>query len=233
MAKKILVVDDEAHIRELVRFNLEKEGFQVAEVVDGATALKAVRAEKPDLVILDLMLPVIDGLEICRTLKKDTETQGIPVIMLTAKAEEIDKILGLEMGADDYLTKPFSPRELVARIKAVMRRVKREPGVEGELTIGNLRINFSRYGATLSGQRIELTPKEFELLKLFVTNIGKVLTRDHLLEKIWGYEYFGDTRTVDVHVRHLRSKLEKDPELNDAIETVRGVGYRFKEMTAG
>jgi two-component system, OmpR family, alkaline phosphatase synthesis response regulator PhoP len=233
MAKKILVVDDEAHIRELVRFNLEKEGFSVIEAVDGVTAIKTVRSEKPELVVLDLMLPVIDGLEVCRTLKKDTDTSGIPVIMLTAKSEEIDKILGLEMGADDYLTKPFSPRELLARIKAVMRRVKREPGAEGELVIGNLRINFSRYGATLSGQRIDLTPKEFELMKLFVTNIGKVLTRDYLLEKIWGYEYFGDTRTVDVHVRHLRSKLEKDPDLADAIETVRGVGYRFKETTTG
>jgi len=233
MEKKILVVDDEANIRELVRFNLEKEGFTVIEAVDGVTAISTVRAEKPDLVVLDLMLPAIDGLEVCRVLKKDVATSGIPVIMLTAKAEEIDKILGLEMGADDYLTKPFSPRELLARIKAVLRRVNREPGAEGELTIGNLRINFARYGATLSGERVELTHKEFELLKLFVTNTGKVLTRDYLLEKIWGYEYFGDTRTVDVHVRHLRSKLEKDPYLAEAIETVRGVGYRFKESIAG
>lgn len=233
MEKKILVVDDEANIRELVRFNLEKEGFTVIEAVDGVTAISTVRAEKPDLVVLDLMLPALDGLEVCRVLKKDVATSGIPVIMLTAKAEEIDKVLGLEMGADDYLTKPFSPRELLARIKAVLRRVNREPGAEGELTIGNLRINFARYGATLSGERVELTHKEFELLKLFVTNTGKVLTRDYLLEKIWGYEYFGDTRTVDVHVRHLRSKLEKDPHLAEAIETVRGVGYRFKETIAG
>lgn len=233
MAKKILVVDDEAHIRELVRFNLEKEGYTVIEAIDGTTALKAVRLEKPDLVVLDLMLPVVDGLEVCRALKKDAELNGIPVIMLTAKAEEIDKVLGLEMGADDYLTKPFSPRELLARIKAVLRRIRRDPVTEGELVIGNLRINFSRYGVTLDGQRVDLTPKEFELLKLFVTNLGRVLTRDLLLEKIWGYEYFGDTRTVDVHVRHLRSKLEKDPELADAIETVRGVGYRFKETIVG
>ena len=233
MEKKIVVVDDEANIRELVRFNLEKEGFTVIEAVDGVTAISTVRAEKPDLVVLDLMLPALDGLEVCRVLKKDVATSGIPVIMLTAKAEEIDKVLGLEMGADDYLTKPFSPRELLARIKAVLRRVNREPGAEGELTIGNLRINFARYGATLSGERVELTHKEFELLKLFVTNTGKVLTRDYLLEKIWGYEYFGDTRTVDVHVRHLRSKLEKDPHLAEAIETVRGVGYRFKETIAG
>lgn len=232
MEKKILVVDDEANIRELVRFNLEKEGFLVIEAVDGVTAINTVRTEKPDLVVLDLMLPALDGLEVCRVLKKDVATSGIPVIMLTAKGEEIDKVLGLEMGADDYLTKPFSPRELLARIKAVLRRVKREPGVEGELAIGNLRINFAHYGATLSGERVELTPKEFELLKLFVTNTGKVLTRDYLLEKIWGYEYFGDTRTVDVHVRHLRSKLEKDPQLAEAIETVRGVGYRFKETIA-
>lgn len=231
MAKKILVVDDEANIRELVRFNLEKEGFLVAEAVDGVNAIKAVRSEQPDLVVLDLMLPFLDGLEVCRALKRDVKTNTIPVIMLTAKAEEIDKILGLEMGADDYLTKPFSPRELLARIKAVMRRSVRDPGTEGELVFGNLRINFSQYEATLSGERIELTPKEFELLKLFVINVGKVMTRDSLLEQIWGYEYFGDTRTVDVHVRHLRAKLEKDVALAEAIETVRGVGYRFRETT--
>lgn len=233
MQKTILVVDDEANIRELVRFNLEKEGFFVQEAVDGVAAVKTVRSEKPDLVVLDLMLPLLDGLEVCRALKREVATSSIPVIMLTAKTEEIDKILGLELGADDYLTKPFSPRELVARIKAVLRRVDRGPGGEGELTIGNLRINFAQFAATLSGERIELTPKEYELLKLFVTNVGRVLTRDYLLEKIWGYEYFGDTRTVDVHIRHLRSKLEKDPQLADAIETVRGAGYRFKETTAG
>jgi len=233
MAKKILVVDDEAHIRELIRFNLEKEGFTVIEAVDGSAALKAVRMERPDLVVLDLMLPVIDGLEVCQALKKDAEMSGIPVIMLTAKAEEIDKVLGLELGADDYITKPFSPRELLARIKAVLRRISRDPAIEEERVIGKLRINFLRYGVTLDGERVELTPKEFELLKIFVTNLGRVLTREFLLEKIWGYEYFGDTRTVDVHVRHLRAKLEKDPELADAIETVRGVGYRFKETIVG
>ncbi|MCX7780284.1 MAG: response regulator transcription factor [Negativicutes bacterium] len=227
---KVLLVDDEANIRELVKFNLEKAGFGVIEAMDGINAVKLARSEKPDLVVLDLMLPGMDGLEVCRTLKGEKQTSGIPVIMLTAKNEEIDKVIGLELGADDYMTKPFSARELVARVKAVLRRSHREQPTANELAVGNLRLNFSRYEAYLGSERLELTPKEYELLKLFITNTGKVYTREQLLEKVWGYEYFGDTRTVDVHVRHLRAKLAADPEASELIETVRGYGYRFRDV---
>lgn len=230
MPDKILVVDDELHIRELVKFNLLKEGFEVLEASDGHAAVKMARAEKPDLVVLDLMLPGLDGLEVCRSLKGRRETAAIPIIMLTAKSEEIDKVIGLELGADDYLTKPFSTRELTARVKAVLRRSHKDASQVGEMTIGELRLNFSRYEAHLGKEKLELTPKEYELIKLLSTNVGKVFTRDQLLEKIWGYEYFGDTRTVDVHVRHLRAKLAQDAEIADAIETVRGVGYRFRDI---
>lgn len=230
MPDKILVVDDELHIRELVKFNLMKEGFEVSEAGDGHAAVKMVRTEKPDLVILDLMLPGLDGLEVCRSLNGRRETAAIPIIMLTAKSEEIDKVIGLELGADDYLTKPFSTRELTARVKAVLRRSHKDTSQVGEMVIGELRLNFSRYEAYLGKEKLELTPKEYELIKLLSTNVGKVFTRDQLLEKIWGYEYFGDTRTVDVHVRHLRAKLAQDTEIADAIETVRGVGYRFRDI---
>ena len=229
MTTKVLIVEDEAHIRELVRFNLLKEGFLVIEAEDGVAAMTVVRREKPELVLLDLMLPGQDGLEVCRMLKSQKETAGIAIIMLTAKAEEIDKVLGLEMGADDYLTKPFSPRELVARVKAVLRRSQKDASLAGELIVGKLRMNFGRYEIYIGNEKLELTPKEFELLKLFVTNVGKAFTREQLLEKIWGYEYFGDTRTVDVHIRHLRIKLGGDAGMAEAIETVRGVGYRFSD----
>ncbi|SEO92638.1 response regulator [Propionispora vibrioides] len=230
MTGNILVVDDEVAIRELVKFNLQKEGYAVLEADNGTVALQTARQNKPDLIVLDLMLPELDGLEVCRSLKNQQATAGIPIIMLTAKTEEIDKIIGLELGADDYMTKPFSPRELVARVKAVLRRSQKEPAGTGELTVSRLRFHFSRYEVFLNKTKLELTPKEYELLKLFVTNIGKVYTREQLLEKVWGYEYFGDTRTVDVHVRHLRAKLAEDSEVAEAIETVRGVGYRFREI---
>ncbi|CVK18757.1 MULTISPECIES: response regulator [Sporomusa] len=230
MAGKILVIDDELNIRELIKFNVEKAGYKVLEADNGQTAVAVTKAEQPDLVVLDLMLPGMDGLEVCRIIKNSRETAAIPIIMLTAKNEEIDKILGLELGADDYLTKPFSPRELVARIKAVLRRSHKDNVAGGELVIGKLKLNFSRYEAYLGTVKLELTPKEYEMLKLFVTNTGKVFTREQLLEKVWGYEYFGDTRTVDVHVRHLRVKLGQDNEVAEAIETVRGVGYRFKDL---
>lgn len=230
MTGSILIVDDEAAIRELLKFNLQKEGYHVLEAETGPDGLVIAKTEKPDLVILDLMLPGLDGLEICRNLKSQQNTAGIPIIMLTAKNEEIDKIIGLELGADDYLTKPFSPRELVARIKAVLRRSNKEALPAGELIVGKLRLNFSRYEAFLSKNKLELTPKEYELLKLFITNLGRVYSREQLLEKVWGYEYFGDTRTVDVHVRHLRAKLAAEPEVAEAIETVRGVGYRFRDI---
>jgi two-component system, OmpR family, alkaline phosphatase synthesis response regulator PhoP len=229
VSTKILIVEDEAHIRELVSFNLLKEGYIVIEAEDGVSATTLVRREKPELVLLDLMLPGQDGLEVCRLLKSQKETAGIAIIMLTAKAEEIDKVLGLEMGADDYLTKPFSPRELIARVKAVLRRSQKDASLTGELAVGKLRMNFGRYEIYSGVEKLELTPKEFELLKLFITNVGKVFTREQLLEKIWGYEYFGDTRTVDVHIRHLRIKLGGETGMTDPIETVRGVGYRFSD----
>ena len=230
MVGKILIVDDEINIRELIKFNLEKTGYRTLEAADGNEAMMMVKSEQPDLLVLDLMLPGIDGLEVCRLLKGNKDTAGIPIIMLTARSEEVDKIIGLELGADDYLTKPFSPRELVARIKAVLRRSSKEPVVSGELTVGKLKMNFSRYEVYLGQEKLELTPKEYELLKLFVTNVGKAYTREQLLEKVWGYEYYGDTRTVDVHVRHLRAKMSHDPDFAAAIETVRGVGYRFKDF---
>lgn len=226
---KILIVEDETNIRQLVRYNLEKEGFQVMEAPDGVQGLRTAQREKPDLVLLDLMLPGMDGLEVCRTLKGAPATSALPIIMLTAKAEEVDKIIGLELGADDYMTKPFSPRELIARIKAVLRRSQKETALPGELQVGRLRFNFSRYEVSMGGVKLELTPKEYELLKMLATNLGKVFTREQLLEKVWGYEYFGDTRTVDVHVRHLRAKMAADPATADMLETVRGFGYRLRE----
>ncbi len=223
---QILVVDDEASIRELLAFNLKKNGYSVETAADGREALE--KAPKADLVLLDIMLPEIDGLEVCRRLKSSPQTNGIPIIMLTAKAEEIDRVLGLEMGADDYVVKPFSMRELIARVKAVLRRSHQDDKAKGEaLTLGALRIDFSSYQVWLHDEPVALTPKEYELLKLLVTNPGRAFSRDELLERIWGYEYYGDTRTVDVHIRHLRAKLAADPEISDAIETVRGVGYRF------
>lgn len=226
MKETILVVDDEGSIRELILYNLENAGFSLAAASDGLQALEAAN-QKTGLIILDLMLPGIDGLEVCRRLKSDKKTSRIPIIMLTAKSDEIDKVLGLEMGADDYLTKPFSPRELVARVKAVLRRSGKELLADSELAVGNLRMNFSSYEVFLKGEQLLLTPKEYELLKLFLTNIGKAYSREQLLDSIWGYEYYGDTRTVDVHIRHLRAKLSADAALTEAIETVRGVGYRF------
>lgn len=230
MSSSVLIVDDEPSIAELIEFNLQKAGYHVLKTDNGLSALQLVRANKPDLIILDLMIPGIDGMEVCRRLKGQHHTAGIPIIMLTAKNEEVDKIVGLELGADDYMTKPFSPRELVARVKAVLRRSHKESIHDGELAVGKLRLNFSSYVAYLDNEKLELTPKEYELLKLFITNVGRAYTREQLLEKVWGYEYFGDTRTVDVHVRHLRAKMAAQPEVAEAIETVRGVGYRFSEI---
>lgn len=229
MKQEILIVDDEQSIRELLKFNLEKAGYIIRLADNGKSALEEVGL-KTDLILLDLMLPELDGLEVCRRLKGDVKTSSIPIIMLTAKNEEIDKILGLELGADDYLTKPFSPRELIARIKAVLRRSNKDTTVVGEFKVGNLKMNFSTYKTFIGRTHIELTPKEYELLKLFITNIDRAYSREELLDKIWGYEYYGDTRTVDVHVRHLRAKLSIEPKLAEAIETVRGVGYRFTDL---
>lgn len=230
--KKILVVDDEAPILELVRFNLEKEGFAVITASDGEDGLRRARSEAPDLVILDLMLPGIDGIEVCQQLRRET---NVPVLMLTAKTEEFDRVLGLSVGADDYVTKPFSPRELVARVKAQLRRrdmdleETRARDASGRIRVGDLVIDTARFEVEVRGVRTELTPKEFELLRVLAANRGKVLTRDFLLEKVWGYEYGGDTRTVDVHVRRLRQKIEEDDSRPTYIQTVHGVGYRFRE----
>lgn len=228
--KKILVIDDEENIRELIKFNLENSGFEVELAADGREGLDKLD-RTIDLVVLDLMLPVIDGLSVCRQIRGDEHFKNLPIIMLTAKGEEVDRILGLEMGADDYLTKPFSPRELIARIKAVLRRVDssgKEEGLKEEkklIKYGDIELNIQSYEARESGQLLNLTPKEFDLLKLLLVNAGRVLTRDLLLERIWGYEYTGDTRTVDVHIRRLRKKIGED-----YISTVRGVGYKFVKL---
>ncbi len=223
---RILVVDDEESIRELLTVQLEKNGYEVLVAEDGLEALD--KAPEADLILLDIMMPKLDGFEVCRQLKGDKKLTAIPVIMLTARADEIDRVLGLELGADDYLSKPFSVRELLARIKAVLRRVNN--GVlldEQVLKIGSLTMNFLSYQASVKDELLPLTPKEFELLKLLVTNPGKAFSRDELLERVWGYEYYGDTRTVDVHIRHLRAKLAADEKLVNGIETVRSIGYRF------
>lgn len=225
----ILVVDDEEPIQELLRFNLEKEGYVVFIATDGEEALKHVASDQPDLIVLDLMLPGMDGLEVCRRLRANPKFQQIPIIMLTAKGEEIDTVLGLELGADDYMTKPFSPRELLARIKARLRRPNSQEETESKIIIrGELRVDVTGFRVHVRGEETELTPKEFELLRVLVAHPGRVYSREELLERIWGYEYDGDTRTVDVHVRHLRLKVEKDPSNPDYIETLRGIGYRFK-----
>lgn len=223
----ILIVDDEEPIQELLKFNLEKEGYEVLLADDGPTALKIIEEKRPDLVILDVMLPGMNGLEVCNQLRQNSNVREIPVIMLTAKAEEIDKVLGLELGADDYLTKPFSPRELLARIRARLRRIKPQTE-ENEMIRGDLRIDLDRFQVSVRGEEVELTPKEFELLRVLATHPGKVYSRDELLERVWGYEYTGDTRTVDVHVRHLRQKVEKDASNPEYIETLRGIGYSLK-----
>ncbi|KJS79408.1 response regulator transcription factor [Desulfosporosinus sp. BICA1-9] len=224
----ILVVDDEEPIQELLRFNLEKEGYLVRVAKDGKEALDRVAKEQPDLIVLDLMLPGMDGLEVCKRLKLTPSFQQIPIIMLTAKGEVIDKVLGLELGADDYMTKPFSPRELIARIKARLRRLNPKEETDDRIIRGELQIDVKGFRVHVRGQETELTPKEFELLRVLVAHSGKVYSRDELLERVWGYEYDGDTRTVDVHVRHLRLKIERDPSNPEYIETLRGIGYRFK-----
>lgn len=228
---KVLIVDDEDNIRELVKFHIEKEGYLTVEAADGLEAIEKVNTEQPDLIILDLLLPGLDGLGVCRQLKSNKQTSGIPIIMLTAKQEEIDMVLGFELGADDYITKPFSPRALLARVKAVLRRSTKNLGFAGEIVVGSLKMNFERHEVWLGESKVYLTPKEFDLLKFFISNTGKMFSREQLLEKVWGYDYYGDTRTVDVHVRHLRAKLEADEAIVSAIETVRKVGYRFNGLS--
>lgn len=225
---RILIVDDEENILELLRFNLENSGYDVICASNGIDALKLVKEKRPKLVLLDIMLPGMDGLDVCKEIKKDKDLKNTSIIMLTAKGEELDKILGLELGADDYMTKPFSIRELMARVKAVLRRtnvvdVKEENFYEK----GRIKVDFERYEVLINGEKIDTTLKEFELLEMLIKNRGKILNREILLEKIWGYEYIGETRTVDVHIRYLRKKIEEDDKAPKFIETIRGVGYRF------
>lgn len=228
--KKILVVDDEKPISDIISFNLENEGYAIEKAYDGEQALEVFEKSQPDLVILDLMLPKMDGLEVCREIRKQS---AVPVIMLTAKDSEIDKVLGLELGADDYVTKPFSNRELIARVKANLRRnLGKEPEPQevnkNEIVVGDLVIHQDAYIISKHGEEIELTHREFELLHYLARHIGQVMTREHLLETVWDYDYFGDVRTVDVTIRRLREKIEDIPSHPTYIVTRRGVGYLLK-----
>lgn len=231
-AQKILIVDDEQSIRTLLAYNLKQAGYTTVMAEDGEEAIRFADQEKPDLILLDLMLPKIDGIEVCKQLRK--QHIHIPIIMLTAKSEELDKVLGLEIGADDYMTKPFSPREVIARVKAVLRRTT--SFFDGEqvtdiLISGPIKIYLERYEAYLHEELLEFTPKEFELLVHFIRNKNRVLSRDTLLSAVWNYDFAGDTRIVDVHVSHLRDKIEENTRKPKYIKTVRGIGYKFEEMT--
>lgn len=226
MSKRILVVDDEPSIVELIRVNLEDAGYEVDEAADGLAALDRLNQKPFDLIVLDLMLPGVDGFEVCRRVRRSS---SVPIIMLTAKADEIDRVLGLEMGADDYITKPFSPREFLARVKAVFRRIPEQQISEKAIHYGRMVLNLERRSADVDGNRLQLTPKEFDLLHILVRHPGRIFERDYLLEQLWEYDYMGGTRTVDVHIRRLRQKLDEHPEYAQAIETVHGIGYRMKE----
>ena len=229
-----MVAEDDETLQSVLKYNLTKEGYTVLTANDGLQALDNTRREKPDLLILDLMLPKMDGLEVCRILRKE---MIVPILMLTARADEIDKIVGLEVGADDYMTKPFSMRELMARIRAMLRRthmIQESTGQEGSgihanVRSGNLEIDSARHLVAVKGRQVNLNPKEFDLLFFLVRNKGQVFNRDTLLEKVWDYDYAGDTRTVDVHMRWLREKIEVNPEMPVHLVTVRGVGYKFEE----
>lgn len=232
---RVLIVEDEADIRELMRYNLEREGFLVEEASDGAQALERIRRRVPDLLLLDLMLPGIPGLEICRQMRGGRDTATLPILVVTAKGTEVDKVLGLEMGADDYVVKPFSPREVVARVKALLRRAN--PNAEQESAglyeRGRLRIDFGTYQVFVEGKRRELALREFELLKFFVQHPMRVYTREQLLDMVWGRDTFVEPRTVDVHVRRLRQHIERDDANPELILTVRSVGYRFNPEALG
>lgn len=226
-AGKILIVEDEATLLEALRYNLEKEGYMVVTAVDGIQALDLARSESPDLIILDIMLPKLDGFEVCRILRKD---KTMPILMLTAKDEEMDRVIGLELGADDYMIKPFSMREFKARVKAILRRAaaQSKAGEGGVLRIAALTVDLDRHQVSIGGATVSLTPKEFDLLAYLAANRGRVFSREHLLERIWGYDYFGDTRTVDVHIRRLREKIETEPSNPTRLITVRGIGYKLE-----
>ncbi|MGD9118989.1 MAG: response regulator transcription factor [Dehalococcoidia bacterium] len=225
---KILIVEDDRNLLSTLKYNLQKEGYTTSTAADGAEALDVARREKPDLIILDVMLPKLSGFEVCRILRQE---MTVPILMLTAKDEEVDKIVGLEIGADDYMTKPFSMRELLARLGAMLRRADMvfQPSAKPEsLKIGELEIDVGRHQAFLKSQPLELTPKEFELLLFLARNKGLVFSREQLLDKVWGYDYAGETRTVDVHIRWLRQKIETDPAHPRILLTVRGTGYKLE-----
>ncbi len=229
--QKILVVEDEPDIRKLVNYNLAQERFKVIEAEDGEQALKVIQRDKPHLVVLDLMLPGLSGVEVCKILRERSETAKLPILMLTAKAGEADRVVGLEMGADDYLAKPFSPRELVARVRAILRRADGNANKEAPPAYdkGGLKIDFTTYEVFARGKSVKLTLKEFELLRFLVQNPNRVLSRDQLLDRVWGGETFVTPRTVDVHIRRLRKAIEKDDSRPKWILTLRGVGYKFDE----
>lgn len=226
--RTIFLVEDESHIQELVKYNLESGGYGVSGFLSGEEMFIHCESIIPDMFILDLMLPGMDGYEILKRIRQNPRLKTIPVIMLTARSEEFDRVLGLELGADDYITKPFSIRELIARVKALFRRsdipVENLPD---KISAGDIIIDMQRHEVYKGDQRLDLTLKEFELLKMLIQNRGRVLSRDLLLEKVWGFDYYGETRTVDVHIRYLRQKIEEDDSKPEYIETVRGVGYRF------
>jgi len=224
--KKVLVVDDEPTLVATLKYNLEREGYRVITAADGESGLSAARANRPDLILLDLLLPVMDGLEVCRVLRRETTT---PILMLTAKTDEIDKVVGLELGADDYVTKPFGMRELLARVRALLRRAEAAPPAEVEVLLaGDLQVDLRRMEASKDGRTLVLKPKELDLLAFFLRNRGRAFTRDQILNQVWGYDFVGDTRTVDVHIRWLRQKIEDRPAGPCRLITVRGVGYRFE-----
>lgn len=234
MGNKVLVVDDEQSIVTLLQYNLEQAGFEVITAMDGETGRNLAEQESPDIMVLDLMLPKLDGMEVCKQLRQ--KKISIPILMLTAKDEEFDKVLGLELGADDYMVKPFSPREVIARVKAILRRTYTSPEsiqekeVSGEeMQIGELKLAPEKFEASFKGELLELTLKEFELLLYLAQNLGRVLTRDQLLSAVWNYDFAGDTRIVDVHISHLREKIEMDSKRPVYIKTIRGLGYKLEE----
>jgi DNA-binding response OmpR family regulator len=228
--KKILIVEDDRNLLDTLVYNVKKEGYDVVTSINGEEAVESARKENPDLIILDIMLPKLNGLEVCRILRKE---MTVPILMLTARNEEVDKIIGLEVGADDYMTKPFSMRELIARIRATLRRagmtVAQPDSVEKTIKIGTLEVDTERHRITVSGKELELSPKEYDLLVFLAVNKGFVFTREQLLEKVWGYDFAGDTRTIDVHIRWLRQKIESNPSKPETLITVRGAGYKLAE----
>ena len=232
MAKKILIVDDEKDIVDLISYNLEKEGFATVKTYDGESALQLVKAKRPDLVLLDLMLPGIRGLEVCKFIRRNPDTETLPIIMLTAKGDQVDKILGFEMGADDYITKPFNVRELIARVRAVLRRteVPADSEKREQFVYKGLLIDYNSYEVTVDGRKIDLGPKEIKLLQFLTQHPGRVYTRDQLLDYVWGDETFVEPRTIDVHVSNLRMAIEEDKKKPRYILTVRGIGYKFVDM---